>query len=102
MAQLAVEVVDVSKRFKLYHEKSLKERVIRLHRRTQEDFWALRDVSLDVREGETFGFLGHNGSGKSTLLKCIGGILQPTAGLIRVRGRVASLLELGAGFHPDL
>jgi ABC-2 type transport system ATP-binding protein len=59
-------------------------------------------VSFDVAEGETVGLLGHNGSGKSTLLKCVGGILRPTAGEIRTRGRVASLLELGAGFHPDL
>ena len=71
-------------------------------RRKIEDFWALRDISFDIDEGETVGLLGHNGSGKSTLLKCVGGILQPTTGLIRVRGRLASLLELGAGFHPDL
>src|SRR3546814_14752575 len=62
----------------------------------------MRDINLDIEEGETIGLLGHNGSGKSTLLKCVGGILNPTAGEIRVRGRIASLLELGAGFHPDL
>jgi len=101
----AIEVEDVSKRFRIYHERhySLKERVINLgRRRPPEDFWALEDVSFDVQEGETVGLLGHNGSGKSTLLKCIGGILRPTTGEIRTRGRVASLLELGAGFHPDL
>src|SRR3546814_18188799 len=62
----------------------------------------MRDINLDIEEGETIGLLGHNGSGKSTLLKCVGGILNPTAGEIRVRGRIASLLELGAGFHPAL
>src|SRR4051812_35549452 len=66
------------------------------------ELWALRDISVDIEEGHTVGLLGHNGSGKSTLLKCTGGILKPTAGEIRIRGRVASLLELGAGFHPDL
>src|ERR1039458_7287509 len=67
-----------------------------------EDLWALKDVNLDIKEGETFGLLGHNGSGKSTLLKCMAGILQPTTGEIRTVGRLAALLELGAGFHPDL
>ena len=71
-------------------------------KRGHKDFWALRDIDLDIAEGETVGLLGHNGSGKSTLLKCVGGILSPTEGEIRVRGRIASLLELGAGFHPDL
>lgn len=100
----AIEVTDVSKRFRLYHEKytSLKERAIHFGHIPFEDFWALRDIDLRVEEGETVGLLGHNGSGKSTLLKCIAGILQPTTGVIRTRGRVAALLELGAGFHPDL
>ena len=66
------------------------------------EFWALHDVSFDVREGSTFGLIGHNGSGKTTLLKCIAGILRPTSGTIRQRGRLAALLELGAGFHPEL
>ncbi len=64
--------------------------------------WALRDVNLEIKEGETFGLLGHNGSGKSTLLKCMAGILRPTEGQIRTRGRLAAMLELGTGFHPDL
>jgi ABC-2 type transport system ATP-binding protein len=100
----AIEITDVSKRFRLYHEKyqSLKERVIHLGRVPFEEFWALRDVSLEIKEGETVGVLGHNGSGKSTLLKCIAGILQPTKGDLRTVGRLAALLELGAGFHPDL
>ncbi len=67
-----------------------------------QDFWALSDVEFDVRTGETFGIIGRNGSGKSTLLKCIAGILQPTSGQIVVRGQVAAMLELGAGFQPEL
>jgi ABC-2 type transport system ATP-binding protein len=100
----AIEVTDVSKHFRLYHQKftSLKERLIHLGKVPYEDFWALRDVNLTIDEGETVGLLGHNGSGKSTLLKCMAGILQPSTGQIRTRGRVAALLELGAGFHPDL
>ena len=101
---IAIDVTDVSKRFRLYHEKysSLKERMLHLGRIPFDDFWALRDISLEIEEGTTVGLLGHNGSGKSTLLKCIAGILQPTSGEIRTVGRMAALLELGAGFHPDL
>ena len=102
--QTAVDVVGVSKRFRLYHEKvnSVKERVLRAGRNPYEDFWALREVSFDVAEGETVGILGRNGSGKSTLLKCVSGILQPTDGRVIVRGQLAALLELGAGFQPEL
>lgn len=101
---VALEVVDVSKMFRLHHERgnSLKERAMHLGRISFDEFWALRDINMEVEEGSTVGILGHNGSGKSTLLKCMGGILQPTSGQIRVRGRVAALLELGAGFNPDL
>ena len=102
---VAIDVRDVSKRFQLQGDRpsSLKERVVRRRRSTgSTPFWALRDVTLEIDEGETVGLLGHNGSGKSTLLKMIGGILKPTEGEVRVRGRIASLLELGAGFHPEL
>ncbi len=104
MAQPAISVHGVSKAFKVYDEKlqSAKERLIRIGRNPHHDFMALDDVSFDVAEGETFALLGHNGSGKSTLLKCIAGTLRPTTGDIRLRGRVAALLELGAGFHPEL
>lgn len=100
----AVEIRNVSKRFRLYHEQvtSLKERILRGRRIPYEDFWALDAVSFTVEEGQTFGLLGHNGSGKSTLLKCIAGIIQPTSGEIVTRGRVAALLELGAGFQQEL
>lgn len=100
----AVEIHNVSKRFRLYHERhhTLKERVVRLRRQNYEIYWALRDVSCEVESGETWGLIGANGSGKTTLLKIIAGILRPSSGWVRTRGRVAALLELGAGFHPDL
>ena len=100
----AIEVRGVSKRFKLYHEHytSLKERVVNFGRIPYEPFMALEDVDFDVEQGSTVGILGHNGSGKSTLLKCIAGILQPTEGEIVTHGRVAALLELGAGFNHEL
>jgi ABC-2 type transport system ATP-binding protein len=104
MSGPAISIDSVSKRFRLYHERpsSLKERMLRLRRTRAEDFWALRDVSFDVAEGETIGLVGANGSGKTTLLKIIAGILRPTAGRVTARGRIAALLELGAGFHPEL
>jgi ABC-2 type transport system ATP-binding protein len=105
MSDFAVDVRNVSKRFRLAHGQynSVKERIIHGGRRkTTEDFWALNKVSLTVAEGETVGILGRNGSGKSTLLKCICGVLQPTTGEVAVRGKLAALLELGAGFQADL
>lgn len=100
----AIEVAGVTKRFRLYHEKytSLKERVIHLGKVPYEEFLALDEVNITVPEGQTLGLVGRNGSGKSTLLKCIAAILQPTSGRIVVRGQLASMLELGAGFHPEL
>lgn len=99
-----VSVTDVSKRFVLHKDKSLKERLVnfRSSRRHRDDFWALRDIDLEITLGSTVGLVGHNGSGKSTLLKVIGGILEPTSGSVARRGRLAALLELGAGFHQDL
>ena len=100
----AVEVKEVSKMFKLYHEnvRSLKEKVLFFRKRGYEEFWALRDIDLNVEKGETLGIIGANGSGKSTLLKCMTKILYPTSGKIVTNGSIAALLELGAGFQPDL
>ena len=99
----SVEIRNVSKKFRLYKEKpsSLKARLISARMRA-EDFWALRDVSFDIEPGQSVGLIGPNGSGKTTLLKMIAGILRPTAGSVVTRGRIAALLELGAGFHPEL
>jgi ABC-2 type transport system ATP-binding protein len=104
MSTTMISLENVSKRFIIRKEKSLKERIVNRGRSNlhKEDFWALDDVSLDIESGTTIGLVGPNGSGKSTLLKMIGGIIQPTSGSIRLRGRLAALLELGAGFHPDL
>ena len=100
----AIVAENISKVFRLHERQadSIKERIIRLGRSEHRDFEALKPLDLTVSTGETVGILGHNGSGKSTLLKCISGILKPSTGSIRLRGRLASLLELGAGFHPDL
>ena len=104
MATAAIAVDGVSKRFRLYHERnqSLKAAFLRRRRAEYEEFWALRGVSLEVPEGSTFGLIGENGSGKSTLLKCMARILRPEEGSIRTRGKISALLELGAGFHPEL
>lgn len=103
----AINFEGVSKRFVLYHERprSFQELLMNIvHRKNghREDFWALRDVSFVVEHGETFGVIGPNGSGKSTILKLITRIFEPTTGSVSASGRVAALIELGAGFHPDL
>ncbi|MGH9180061.1 MAG: ABC transporter ATP-binding protein [Acidimicrobiales bacterium] len=94
----------MSKRFRLYHERnqSLKATLMRRRRAVVEEFWALKDVSVEVPEGSTFGLIGENGSGKSTLMKCMAKILRPDHGRVVVTGKVSALLELGAGFHPEL
>ncbi len=101
---ISVSIEGVSKRFRLPDQRfnSLKERVMHFGKVPYHEFWALKDIDLEIQEGTTTGLLGRNGSGKSTLLKCIAGILQPTNGQIVVKGRLASMLELGSGFHPDL
>lgn len=99
-----IRVDSMSKKFVIRKDKSLKERLVNARRskRHSEEFWALRDVSFALEPATTLGLIGHNGSGKSTLLKAIGGIITPTSGTVERRGRLAALLELGAGFHGDL
>jgi ABC-type polysaccharide/polyol phosphate transport system ATPase subunit len=100
----AITVDDVSKSYRLYHERnqSLKAAILRRARVRYEEFWALRDVSFDVPEGANFALIGENGSGKTTLLKCMAHILRPEKGRIGTHGKISALLELGAGFHPEL
>ena len=104
MTNNAIEVASLSKQFRIYtnRPRSIKESVVARRGRRFEEFWALRNVDLEVESGTSFGFVGHNGSGKSTLLRCITGIYKPTSGTVNVRGRISALLELGSGFHPDL
>lgn len=104
MSSPAVIVDGVWKNFRLYHERNqyLKAALLRGRRARYEEFHALKGVSFDVPHGATFGIIGSNGSGKSTLLKCLAGILFPEKGSVKVNGRLAALLELGAGFHPEL
>ena len=98
-----IEVDGVSKMYKLYPRPGdrLKEALAFGRRRFHREHWALRDVTLEIKPGETFCIIGENGSGKSTLLKLIAGILEPSAGCVRIRGRLTALLELGAGFNPE-
>jgi ABC-2 type transport system ATP-binding protein len=88
-------------KIRLSQSRSLKEAILRRELRRSRDLWAVRDVDLDIEPGEAFGIVGRNGSGKSTLLKLIAGIFAPTTGELAVGGRVGSLIEIGAGFHPD-
>ncbi len=98
-----IRVEGVSRRFRVYAQeaRTLKELLVARRRSRGTDVWALRDVSLRVEPGEAVGLVGRNGSGKTTLLKLISSIIKPTTGRVAVGGRVGSLLELGAGFHPD-
>jgi ABC-2 type transport system ATP-binding protein len=102
----AIEVSNISKQFVLRHTRSLKEAVVWLAKGRKGDlsekFHALKNVSLSIEAGETVALLGLNGSGKSTLLKHISGVMLPDTGTVKTRGRVAGLIEVGAGFHPDL
>lgn len=103
---LVVECNDVSMKFRLYKEQvtSLKDFVIKKLKRqmSYEEFYALKDISFEVRRGESFGMVGINGSGKSTLLKVIAGVLKPTSGSVKVYGKIAPMIELGAGFDFEL
>ena len=99
-----IKVENVSKKFKLYYDRplSLKERVIRGSKGVYKEFFALENVSFNIKKGSTVGLIGQNGCGKSTLLKIINRTMYPEAGTVSVKGKVASLIELGAGFHPEL
>jgi lipopolysaccharide transport system ATP-binding protein len=113
MADLAVTAESVGKRYRLGQQhtgyqlltEAITERLRSVRRPRpprREEFWALQDISFDVRNGETFGIIGHNGAGKSTLLKILSRVTPPTVGEIRIRGRVGALLEVGTGFHAEL
>ncbi len=101
-----IELENVSVRFFLFKERiySAKEYFIKLLKRQlrYEELWALKNVSLEIEKGEYVGLIGRNGAGKTTLLKVIAGILRPTAGRVKVKGRIVPLMELGAGFDPEL
>ena len=99
-----IQVNDVYKKFKVYYDKghTLKDRLLFWSRNKYEERGVLNGISFEVEEGKAVGLVGHNGCGKSTLLKLMTGILEPTSGSIDIKGRVSSLIELGAGFHPDM
>lgn len=106
MSDEAIRVGDISKRFRIpkVPSRTMKEAAIRFLKRRLEydEFWALKGVDFSVKKGEAVGIIGRNGSGKSTLFKLISGVLKPTAGSIRVCGRISPMIELAAGFHHEL
>lgn len=113
MSRIAVDIVKLGKRYSLSHRHrpdSLKAWLRSMAQRAasadeqpvDEEFWALKDVSLQIRQGECLALVGKNGSGKSTLLKILSRIIPPTSGHIHLSGRIASMLEVGTGFHPEL
>src|SRR6476620_3048940 len=110
-SEVAIRVEDLGKSYTIRHQTSdhvtlaqvALERARHPFRRNEkEDFWALRDVTFEVNQGEVLGIIGRNGAGKSTLLKILSRITEPTTGRVTLRGRVACLLEVGTGFHPEL
>src|SRR5215207_7927737 len=104
MAKGDVVVDGLWKTFRIYQQRSstLKQALVRRKPDVYEEFWALRDVSFEVPAGTTIGLIGANGAGKSTMLKVLSRILVPDKGSVKTEGRVSALLELGAGFHPEL
>ncbi len=101
--ETAISVRNVSKTFKIYKDRplTLKDKLLKLRGNDYTPFYALKNISFDIKKGQVIGLIGHNGCGKSTLLSLIAGILYPDTGSIEVKGRIPSLIELGAGFHPD-
>lgn len=102
--ETVIEIENITKKFKLYSDRpmSLKEKIIKGLKNEYKEFYALKDVSFKVKKGSTIGLIGKNGSGKSTLLKMINRTMFPDKGKIKIKGKIASLIELGAGFHPEL
>jgi ABC-type polysaccharide/polyol phosphate transport system ATPase subunit len=100
---IAIRVENLNKIYKMYRSPSerFKELLHPFKKKYHQEFQALRDINLDIKKGTTFGIIGQNGSGKSTLLQIITGIIRPTSGTVRVKGRISALLELGAGFHRE-
>ena len=101
---IAIQVNKVSKTFKVYLDKgtSLKEKLLFKHRRSYEERSVLNEISFSVRKGEAIGLIGQNGCGKSTTLKMLSKIMYPDKGTVETQGRISALIELGAGFHPDM
>ncbi len=104
MSEIVIRAENLSKAYKIYENNldRVKEALNPFHKRYSKDFFALRDISFEIRRGENVGLVGKNGAGKSTLLKIITGVLTPTGGILEVNGKIASLLELGAGFNPEM
>ena len=100
MNSIAIRLTNISKRYTIHHEKPTL--VERLTNGKDEEFWALKDINLTIRKGGRVGIIGPNGSGKTTLLKIIAGITTPTNGTVETHGKIVSLIDLEAGFHPDL
>jgi ABC-type polysaccharide/polyol phosphate transport system ATPase subunit len=101
---IAISFKNVSKSYPLFYQKTLKEffQALFTEKKTIEKFEALKNINLSIKKGETVGVIGKNGAGKSTLLKLVAGVSYPTSGEVNVYGRVVPLIELGAGFHPEL
>lgn len=96
----AITLTNISKKYEIHHEKpTLVEKFVK---GSNETFWALQDINLTIKKGERIGIIGSNGSGKTTLLKIIAGITAPSSGSVAIQGKVVSLIDLEAGFHPDL
>ena len=102
-SDVVIKVENVTKKFKIYYDKgsTLKEKIVFWNKTKNEERTVLKDINLDIKKGETVALIGVNGSGKSTLLKLMTKIIYPTKGRIITNGKITSLLELGAGFHPD-